>query len=171
MTTSSTDLAPVRVEQKSPMRIAGLRLRLDDQAAQKIPALWQELAPYLGKVPAQVGHADYGLCIRVDDSNSCFDYLAGMEIEKDIEDRSGVPAEWIEIILPEQQYAVFTHQQHVSQLRQTIHHIFDQWLPASGYIHITGGPGTVHLIEHYGEAFNPQTGIGDIEIWLPVKTK
>lgn len=171
MTTSSTHLRPVRVEQKSPMRVAGLRLRLDDQADQKIPALWQELAPYLDKVPAQVGHADYGLCIRVDDSNSCFDYLAGMEIEKDIEDRLGVPAEWIEIMLPEQHYAVFTHQQHVSQLRQTIHNIFDQWLPASGYVHIAGGPGTVHIIERYGEAFNPQTGTGDIEIWLPVKTK
>lgn len=171
MATSSTHLTPVRVELKNPMRITGLRLRLDDKAAQKIPELWQQLAPHLGKVPSQVGNADYGLCIRVDDSNSCFDYLAGMEIEKDIEDRSEVPAEWPEITLPEQQYAVFTHQQHVSQVRHTIHNIFDQWLPGSGYVHAAGGPGTVHFIERYGEAFNPQTGTGDIEIWLPVKTK
>lgn len=164
---SATSIKPARFEQKSTMRIAGLRLRLDDKAAQKIPELWQQLAPYLGKVSSQVGNADYGLCIRVDDSNSCFDYLAGMEIG----DRSGVPTEWSEVTLPEQQYAVFTHQQHVSQLRQTIHNIFDQWLPASGYVHAAGGPGMVHFIERYGDTFNPQTGTGDIELWLPVKTR
>lgn len=115
---SATLIKPARFEQKSTMRIAGLRLRLDDQAAQKIPELWQQLVPHMGKIPAQVGHADYGVCIRVDDSNSCFDYMAGMEIEKDIADRSSVPTEWFEITIPEQQYAIFAHQQHVSQLRQ-----------------------------------------------------
>ena len=164
---SATSIKPARFEQKSTMRIAGLRLRLDDKAAQKIPELWQQLAPHLGKVSSQVGNADYGLCIRVDDSNSCFDYLAGMEIG----DRSGVPTEWSEVTLPEQQYAVFTHHQHVSQLRQTIHNIFDQWLLASGYVHAAGGPGMVHFIERYGDTFNPQTGNGDIELWLPVKTR
>lgn len=164
---SATSIKPARFEQKSTMRIAGLRLRLDDKAAQKIPELWQQLAPHLGKVSSQVGNADYGLCIRVDDSNSCFDYLAGMEIG----DRSGVPTEWSEVTLPEQQYAVFTHHRHVSQLRQTIHNIFDQWLPASGYVHAAGGPGMVHFIERYGDTFNPQTGTGDIELWLPVKTR
>ena len=164
---SATSIKPARFEQKSTMRIAGLRLRLDDKAAQKIPELWQQLAPHLGKVSSQVGTADYGLCIRVDDSNSCFDYLAGMEIG----DRSGVPTELSEVTLPEQQYAVFTHHQHVSQLRQTIHNIFDQWLPASGYVHAAGGPGMVHFIERYGDTFNPQTGTGDIELWLPVKTR
>lgn len=168
---SATLIKPARFEQKSTMRIAGLRLRLDDQAAQKIPELWQQLVPHMGKVPAQVGHADYGVCIGVDDSNSCFDYMAGMEIKKDIADRSSVPTEWFEITIPEQQYAIFAHQQHVSQLHQTIHDIFDQWLPGSGYVHAVGGAGKVHFIERYGEAFNPQTGTGDIEIWLPVKAR
>ena len=164
---SATRIEPARVEQKGTMHIAGLRLRLDDKAMYKIPELWQQLTPHLGKISSQIGNADYGLCIRVDDSNNCFDYLAGMEIK----DRSGVPVEWSEITIPEQEYAVFSHQHHVSQLRQTIHHIFDQWLPESDYSHAVGGAARVHFFERYGEGFNPQTGTGDIELWLPVKTR
>ena len=69
------------------------------------------------------------------------------------------------LIVPAHKYAVFIHESHLSSIRETIHGVFDQWLPASGFTH---NAQSIHFFERYGEDFNPVTGVGGIEIWLPV---
>jgi AraC family transcriptional regulator len=47
--------------------------------------------------------------------------------------------------------------------------IWQDWLPSSGY-EVPDPSGDVpDMLECYGENFNPQTGMGDIEVWVPVK--
>ena len=66
--------------------------------------------------------------------------------------------------IPEQRYAVFTHADHVASIRRTVNAIWNQWLPASG-LKAADAPN----FERYDEAFDPATGNGGFEIWIPVR--
>ena len=66
--------------------------------------------------------------------------------------------------IAEHLYAVFTHAEHVSTIRGTMNAIWNSWLPTSGY-QAADAPG----LERYDEKFNPETGLGGFEIWIPVR--
>ena len=145
-----------------PLLIAGLREPLNEQSAQTIPVLWQKFAPYKGKIPCQLGQVAYGLCVKSNDSsNGSFYYMAGCEVSEFL----NLPDQLSPLIVPAHKYAVFSHEQHISKIRETIDYIFDKWLPASGKKH---NPQSIHFFERYTEEFNPQTGMGGTEIWLPI---
>jgi AraC family transcriptional regulator len=97
------------------------------------------------------------LCNSDDEGNT--DYISGVEVTG----FSQVQPELAHLRIPSQRYAVFTHRDHVSSIRRTWFTIFNQWLPASGY-QTTGGP----EFERYGPEFDPRTGTGGFEIWIPV---
>jgi AraC family transcriptional regulator len=42
------------------------------------------------------------------------------------------------------------------------------WFPTSGLEHVQT-PGAPAFFERYGEEFDPQSGMGGIEVWVPVK--
>jgi predicted transcriptional regulator YdeE len=50
-------------------------------------------------------------------------------------------------------------------MNATMRAIFD-WVAKSDYEHAEPGL----ILEHYTEEFNGETGLGGMEIWLPVKT-
>lgn len=159
---TSTDVAAPRIEQAGPLLVAGLRELLDEQAAEKIPQLWQRLVTCWDDIPQRVGPADYGICIRV---NECeYYYMAACAVW----DFSGLPEKFSPFIISSQTYAVFEHKGSVKSLCKTIDFAFDQWLPQSGYQHSVEQEYSLHFFERYGEQFNPQTGEDDIEIWLPI---
>jgi AraC family transcriptional regulator len=61
--------------------------------------------------------------------------------------------------------AVVTHEGHVSALPQTIEKIWGQWVPDSA-LKTAKAP----CFERYTEKFDAKTGIGPIEIWVPLET-
>ena len=63
-----------------------------------------------------------------------------------------------------QRYAVFTHGEHISTIRRTVGTIWNEWLPASKLC-VADAPN----FERYDEKFDPATGNGGLEIWVPVK--
>jgi AraC family transcriptional regulator len=67
--------------------------------------------------------------------------------------------------VPEQRYAVFTHREHIAVIRRTWNTIWNKWLPESGHT-----PADAPNFERYSEQFDPVTGMGGFEIWLPLKT-
>lgn len=151
---------PVRFETAGALLIAGLSQRFSAATASTIPQLWQRLVPYMDNLPQRVGAADYGIC-HGSDSNGSFDYLCGFEVTQ----LSSLPTEFSYLRIPPQRYAVFAHATHVSELRRTIDTIYRSWLPTASGIAPTGLP---DFIERYGPGFDPQSGQGDVEIWLPV---
>lgn len=155
-------IAPSRFVDGKAMLIAGIYERHRGGAG--IPTQWQRFAPHIGNVPAQVGRAAYGVIFDSlkDRDRYSFGYLAGVEISE----LDGLPDKFGHLEIPAQRYAVFVHHGHVSALQQTISAIVHGWLPASGYEHAADG---ADLIERYGEAFDPQTGMGGIEVWVPIK--
>jgi len=65
---------------------------------------------------------------------------------------------------------IFSHPEHVSKLSSTIGTILNNWLPKSGYEIGHPGPDMPDFFERYGEESDPQTGMGGIEVWVPIKS-
>ncbi|MFO1389832.1 GyrI-like domain-containing protein [Cellvibrio sp.] len=146
-----------------PLLIAGMReLLTHDPDA--IPALWQKFGPHINNITHQTNAVAYGLCVHSSENKSGeLYYMAGCEVRE----FTDLPADLSPLIVPANRYAVFTHEAHVSEIRNTIDYIFDRWLPTSGVKHKCQ---LVHFFERYAEDFDPAKGIGGTEIWLPVES-
>jgi AraC family transcriptional regulator len=158
--TSKTRLDAPRMTDGRPLLIAGLGGHFTFETLGGLPALWQRFQPHLGNVPGQVGGVAYGVCHNTDDAGH-FDYIAGVEVA----DFAALPRDFARLRLGEQHYAVFWHGEHVSTVRGTFMAIFNDWLPQSKFRSADAPP-----FERYDERFDPRTGTGGFEIWIPVKT-
>ncbi|MEY9358930.1 AraC family transcriptional regulator [Bradyrhizobium yuanmingense] len=154
-------LAPPRFETAKTFLVAGPAERISCDNGAMIPGLWQRFNQEVADIPAQVGDGKvaYGVCCNGDDAGN-FDYIAGVEVA----DFSDLPRRYGRIRIPEQRYAVFSHKDHVASIRRTVNTIWNQWLPASG-LTAADAPN----FERYGETFDPATGNGGFEIWIPVR--
>ena len=152
-------LEPPRFEDGRPLLIAGLRERYNFESSRAIPAQWQRFGPHFGHVQGQVGEIAYGVCCNSDEVGN-FDYICGVEVT----DFSDLPAELTRLRVPAQRYAVFFHRDHISTIRRTFSTIFNKWLPESGY-EAADAP----EFERYGKEFDPATGLGGLEVWIPLR--
>jgi AraC family transcriptional regulator len=151
-------LGAVRFENQEKRMIAGLNEHYTLETRGNIPLQWHRFVPYLGNIPGQKNKLAYGVC-RCTSDGCGFDYLTGVEVS----DTNQLPAEFSQVGIPEGRYAVFTHSAHVSLMAQTMDSIWMQWAPDCG-LKIADSPS----YERYTEAFNPATGLGGIEIYLPL---
>src|SRR6202162_6178793 len=157
--TLTDNLSAPRFETGKPLLVAGIGERLTHaNGGAGIPNQWQRFHQKVGDIPDRVGQLAYGVCCNGDDSGN-FDYIAGVEVS----DFSDLPREFSRVRIPEQRYAVFTHRDHISTIRRTVNTIWNHWLPASG-LKAADAPS----FERYDENFDPLTGNGGLEIWIPV---
>jgi AraC family transcriptional regulator len=152
-----------RMEYGKALRIAGLREHCTSETMKNISELWQRFGPHIGNVPGQVGPVAYGLCFNVL-SPGGIDYLAGVEVSSS----SCLPGEFRVATVPAQKYAIFSHREHVSKLYQTLDAI-DKWFPGSGFEVPSGAAEAPSFFERYSEEFDPRTGMGGMEVWIPIK--
>jgi AraC family transcriptional regulator len=152
-------LDPPRFVRSDPLLVAGLAERFTYEGTKAIPALWQRFGAYAGSIPAEIAGAAYGVCYNTDDEGG-FDYIAGVAVR----DAKALPAEFKTLSIPAQKYAVFAHADHVSTIRRTFATIWSKWLPQSGH-EMVNAP----VLERYGASFDPRTGTGGFEIWVPIK--
>jgi AraC family transcriptional regulator len=153
------NLAPPRFEVGKPLLVAGLGERYSFETNAGIPGQWQRFSEHCHEIPDRVGQVTYGVCCNGDDSGN-FDYIAGVEVS----DFSDLPRQFSRVRIPEARYAIFSHREHVSTIRRTVNTIWNQWLPASG-LAVADAPN----FERYDATFDPLTGNGGFEIWIPVK--
>jgi AraC family transcriptional regulator len=153
------NLKPPRFETGKPLLVAGIGERYSCEGGAAIPGQWQQFHHSLDRIPARVGKVAYGVCCNGDDAGN-FDYIAGAEVA----DFSDLPREFAHVRIPAQKYAVFTHAEHISTIRRTVNTIWNHWLPASG-MKAADAPS----FERYDETFDPSTGNGGLEIWVPVR--
>ena len=89
------------------------------------------------------------------------DYLCAVEVT----DFAAVPEESARLRIAAAKYAVFTHRGHISTIRGTWNSIWNDWLPQSGH-EAADGP----ILERYDYSrFDPQTGNGEVELWIPIR--
>jgi len=153
------DLAPPRIEEGKALLVAGSSERYTCENSAGIAPQWQRFVPHIGKVPQQVGQIAYGVCFNNDDAGH-FDYLCGVEVA----DFSALPEDFARMRIGEQRYAVFVHRDHISTIRRTWNTIWNKWLPESGQ-EVADAP----VFERYDEQFNSITGMGGVELWVPLK--
>jgi AraC family transcriptional regulator len=154
------NLAPVRFENGKPLLIAGLSERYTWESSKAIPAHWQRVVPHLRAIPRRVEKTTFGVSYNGDDEGN-FDYIAGCEVR----DFSELPTAFSRLRLGAQTYAVFTHRAHISSIRRTVNTIWTKWLPDSGH-EAADAPG----FERFDDAFDSRTGMGGLELWIPIKT-
>ncbi len=153
------DLPAPRFEDGEPLLVAGLRERYGHEASAAIPAQWQRFHPYIGNIPHQRGTTAYGVCYNPDESGT-IDYLTGVEVSE----FGDLPEELDRVRIPARRYAVFAHAGHISTIRRTWMTIFGKWFPASDY-EVDDAP----EFERYDDRFDPATGKGGLEIWVPIR--
>jgi AraC family transcriptional regulator len=155
---SHVTLEEPRREAGAAMLIAGLRERYSVDNLAAIPLQWQRFSAYLDAIPGRIGRAAYGVCHEFGEPNQ-FDYVTGVAVAR-LDD---LPPEFIGVRLAPAEYLVFRHQGHVSGIGATWRAIMDHWLPASG-TRMAEAP----CFERVGEDFDRASGMGGIEIWIPV---
>ena len=151
-------LAP-RFATSKPLLVAGLAGRYSSENGAGIPGQWQRFHQCVANIPGRIGQVSYGVCCNGDDAGN-FDYISGVEVS----DFSDLPREFSRVRIPEQRYAVFTHRDHISTIRRTVNTIWNHWLPASGQKAVDAPN-----FERYDGNFNPLTGDGGLEIWVPIE--
>ncbi|RZZ88200.1 AraC family transcriptional regulator [Pseudoxanthomonas winnipegensis] len=145
-----------RVVHAPDWRIVGIARRYVGGTTQGIPSQWQALYTHPFAQPPS-GTAFGVFCNGASDGS--FDYLAGFE-RRDARDPS---AGLTRLTLPARRYAVALHRGHISAIRRTWRVFVGDWLPRSG-LPVAEAPD----FEKYSDDFDTRTGIGDVELWMPL---
>ena len=149
---------PPRFEDRKAFKVVGFSRRFSMQNISAIPALWQSFNQHIGSIPGEVPGAAYGVCYNQDGDS--FDYLCGVEVQS----TSDAPHEFVALEVPPNRYAIFHHGGHVTDIHAIMRTIFSDWAPASGH-QIAKAP----FFERYGREFDPRTGAGGFDVYVPLK--
>ena len=157
---SMAEIKPPRFVDGKLLLVAGLHRHFDcETSGGGIPGLWQRFGAYIGHISVQTGTSAYGVVYNTDEAGS-MDYLCAVEVRE----FAGLPPEFTTLRIPAQRYAVFTHTEHISAIRNTWNAIWNSWLPQSGH-KCADAP----FFERYGETFDPVSGNGGVELWVPLE--
>lgn len=151
-------LGEVRYENSPARRVVGLNVTYTPATRHQIGDHWHRFIPRLAEFPGPQAQVCYGVCWNSREGCT-FDYLTGIESAA-----KETPAEMQEVTLPAGRYAVFTHAGHVSELPIMLDTLWGQWAPDCG-LDIAASPS----FELYTQEFNPDTGRGGMEFWVPLK--
>jgi len=152
------DIAAPELKNSKAFDVVGLGTLCTFENTGAIPSLWQDFSARSDHMNAAPGAAAYGVCHAADDEGR-FQYLAGVEMEKGEPEPEGMER----ISIPAGRYAVFTHKAHISEIGNTVYTIWNKSLPDLGLNHRQAPD-----FERYDRRFNPKTGRGPVEIWIPV---
>jgi AraC family transcriptional regulator len=151
-------LDPHRISDHGPMLLVGLCERHSFKQTQHIAAQWQRFMGAYGEIPDRLDSIPIGVAANMDDDGN-FDYVCAAEVTK----FSKTPKGLIQMQIPAQTYAVFTHRAHVSMIPATYSAIWNHWFPTQ-----QRKPVEAPSFERHLPTFDPRTGLGGVEIWIPV---
>lgn len=156
---TTLQLKPPRFAQGEQILAVGLVQHHPFEKPQNIPAQWQTFMTMYPAIPHKREAIPIGLSGDMDDDGN-FEYSCAAEVSK----FSRTPHGLIEITLAPQRYAVFSYDGHVSGVGATYSAIWNAWLPGSDE-----RAAEAPCIERHLPSFNPRTGMGGVEIWIPVQ--
>lgn len=162
---------PPRLERFGPVVLAGYlrrhRLPREPQELYRdVAAQWRELAEVAHNIPALPPRQGYGVALRMADGGDHFEYFSGFVIPGRA--RLSLGFDCLEI--PAVRCAVFAHREHVSLLRRTIETAIGCALPLAG-LDVADETGAPDFIQRYSDSFDPETGLGGLDILIPVKDR
>ena len=149
------DVAKPELRDREAFRVVGLSTRCSFEDTSAIPGLWQSVNVREPEIAGAIPGAAYGVCCDFEESGH-FRYLAGVEATEKTEGMDFVD-------IPANRYAVFTHNGHISDFSKTVYTIWNKSLPDAGL-----EPVKAPDFEVYDSRFDPETGQGIVEVWIPV---
>lgn len=142
---------------KPAFTVVGMLLRTTPMSPE-IPMLWDRFGPRMDEISHQAEpNASYGLMGNFDEAMSHFDYMAGCSVSE----VDALPEGMQPWVVEANTYVVF--EATLPTLGQVWGHIYEAWLPASGY-----QPAAGVTFERYGETFDPTDPASTLSIYLPV---
>ena len=135
-----------------------------------IAKLWTRFHPRMDEIPNRINPSiAYGICGNISeeapptaDMTDDTEYTELVCVEVSALDR--IPVGMVSRSVPERTYAVFTHKGKLfPNLQQTYDYIYGTWVPRSGY-----EPDGAGDFELYDERWDPTTGEGEIDIYVPI---
>jgi AraC family transcriptional regulator len=149
-----------------PLLLAGRREDYTLARRSAIHEQWRRFGErWFGRVPGGVSREAYGVSWPPAADGPDFAYLCGVEVS----DFSLVPPDLDRLTIPAFRQARFVHAGPVTELSATVEAVME-WLPGSGLAIDAGArPEIPTLVEWYGPSFDPATGRGDMEVWVPVR--
>jgi AraC family transcriptional regulator len=153
------ELENPRFESSGPIQIVGLAERHSFSDTKDIPGQWRKFMARYAEIEDKTNPIPIGVSANMDDDGN-FEYFCAAEVAK----LSSTPRGLTSLRVPAQTYAIFLHRGHVSKIGATYAAIWNQWFPAHRR-RVADGPS----IERHLEEFDPKTGLGGVEIWIPVE--
>lgn len=149
-----------KIIDRPAFKVVGMKYRGNNEN-EEIPQLWDEFWPRL----QEIGHRSpeyvaYGIIDNFDEEMQVFDYVAGVEVDS----LADVPEGMTGVEVPAQTYAAFECT--LPTLMDTIRHVYEGWLPGSGY---TRAPGPE--FELYDERFDIAQGKLGMSIYIPIRAQ
>jgi AraC family transcriptional regulator len=142
---------------KPACTVVGLLIHTKPMAPE-IPALWEQFVPRIDEIAnGAEPHVSYGVMAH-NPEMTALDYMAGNPVTQVVD----LPAGMSRWDLPANTYAVFPAT--LATMGQTFGHIFNTWLPTSGYQTVASP-----YFERYGENFSPDNPV--LSIYIPVQKK
>lgn len=149
-------LVPEGIRRPGPLLLAGQERRFSMERMSELPGFWREFGAAFGGINDLAEPAPVGMMGPVDEEGS-FSYrcaaLVNGSAEFDLKTWS----------LSAGRYVVFSHEDHVASLPATYAAIWDNALPRLG-LH----PAPGFTIERHRPRFDPLTGRGGVEVWVPL---
>ncbi|MDQ2682166.1 MAG: GyrI-like domain-containing protein [Chloroflexota bacterium] len=152
------------IVEKPAMRIAGFGRVLTWSNMREIPRIWDQAGPWIESILGGNDQDAYGAMFVPEPGAGDLGYLAGMVVQEDYELAPGQ----IELRIPAIRWAVFPHNGALADFPATIDAAQHGWLPTSGFQRFEAAPGNVAMMERYGPGFDPESGTGDMQVWLPL---
>ena len=155
-----------RINLKTPRFVSGAAMHVVGLSqfhpfgdAQGIAAQWRTFMASYSRIPAKKPGIPISVIINMDDDGN-FKYVCAAEVAS----VAKIPDGLISLDVPAQNYAVFTHDEHVSTIGATYSAVWNEWFKSNDYV-----PADGPSLERHLESFDPATGLGGVEIWIPVK--
>ncbi len=127
-----------------------------------IPQLWQD---YMGRgeeITNRLSWTDMGIVMSIRESKNHPDemyYMAGTEVSAVEQIPDGMSAQ----IIPQGNYAIFTHKGKLDKLSHTMNYIYGSWLAKSEHT-LREAP----ELEIYGPRFKPNADDSELEVYIPI---
>ena len=151
------DIAPPDMRDRGEFQVIGMSEEFSFENTAGVPKLWAKFAAreYELEQDPPIG---YGVCYDAD-AEGRFTYMSALEVDAG----TAVPEGMARKTIPAGLYAVFTHDGHISDIGKTVYTIWNKALPDLGI-----EPREAPDFERYDHRFDPRTGRGVVEIWIPV---
>ena len=153
------ELPAPRIAERGLLRVIGFAASCTFGDKSAIPRVWRKFAERRDELATPDAETVYGVSYEVNPDEGEFLYLAGVEASED----ATLTEDMQEVLAPAGRYAVYLHRGNISGLPGLVRVIWDGGLAKADL-----QPRLEPELEIYDKRFDPETGDGDVEIWIPV---